>query len=336
MGMAVKQRQKARVLVVDDEPELRDLLTDALRDPGLHVDVAGSGKEAMDLAAMRRPDLLVTDLRLTDCNGLDVIDRLRDMVGEVPAVVITGHGDAATLTEASRRRPVELMTKPLDLEHLRATVRHELARLLKQRQANHRTRRLRKLARVTNIERKHIQRQLESTCEDLAEAYRTLSGQVALQQVALAYQKDLLSARTDDDVFRAMFRLFVRRTGPVFGVALVCDANAELQIAGRFGVPNPDGPTFCEMLSRPLVEQALEAPQLSLLDAGERADMFDAPIRRFLVGVSTLSIPLLPAAGEMIGLVVLYRKGEQPFLDEDIALGEMISLPTAIAVRRND
>ena len=47
-------------------------------------------------------------------------------------------------------------------------------------------------------------------------------------------------------------------------------------------------------------------------------------------------MPLIPAPGEMIGLVVLYRKGEQPFCDSDMAMAEMIALPTALAVRRND
>ena len=47
-------------------------------------------------------------------------------------------------------------------------------------------------------------------------------------------------------------------------------------------------------------------------------------------------MPLIPAPGEMIGLAVLYRKGEQPFTEQDLGLAEMISLPTATAVRRND
>ncbi|HUS47408.1 MAG TPA: response regulator [Phycisphaerae bacterium] len=328
--------QAARVLVVDDEPELRQLLSDALGEPGLKVDVASSGKEALDLAALRRPDLVVADLRLGDCSGLDVIDRLRGQIGELPAVVITGYGDAQSLSEASRRRPVELMTKPLDLAQLRRTIRQELTRQADAKRTRKRTLRLRRLARTINLERKEAQQQLQTTCADLAEAYRALSAQLAVQQVAINYQRDLLASRTDDDVFRALFRLFVRRSGPVFGAALVCDANADLQIIGRFGVPGPDGAAFCQSLSQPMVDSVLANPRVTLIDAGEQAETFDPPIRKYLVGLSVLAIPLMPASGEMIGLVVLYRKGEQPFTEADVSLAEIISLPTAVAVKRND
>ena len=296
----------------------------------------GSGKDAIRLAHLQRPDLVVTDLRLGDCHGLEVIDRLRSTIGEIPAVVITGYGDSATLADASRRRPVELMTKPLDLDRLRRTVRDELARQARSRRQARRTRRLRQLARKTNLERKDIRRQLETTCADLTDGYRCLSGQLALQQVVLTFQRDLLSAGDDDDVFRFLFRLFVRRSGPVFGVAMVCDAGAELRIIGRFGVPQPDSTAFCRKIAAPLIDRVLAAPRCQLLDAWGEAESFDPAVREYLVGVSILAIPLLPAPGEMIGLVVLYRKGEQPFDDGDLALAEMICAPTAVAVRRND
>jgi FixJ family two-component response regulator len=335
--MRAQQRSSGgRVLIVDDEAALRELLTDALSDTGVEIDAAASGQEALRLALRRRPDLVVTDLRLGDCHGLEVIDRLRSALGEVAAVVITGHGDVRVLTEASRRRPVELMTKPLDVARLQQTVRRELSRQAQDRRARRRARRLRRLARRTNLERKSVSRQLETTCADLTEAYRSLSGRLSLQQMVMAYQQQLLSAGDDDSVFQALFRLFVRRSGPVFGVAMVCDDAAQLQIVGRFGVPNPDAAGFCRALTAPLVDLVLTDPRPRTLDAGERSEQFAANIREYLVGLTLLTVPLLPAAGEMIGLVVLYRKGEQPFVDDDVALAEMIAHPTAVAVRRNE
>ena len=94
-------QEVARVLVVDDEPALREALSDALRAPGRKVVSAGSGQEALELARHDRPDLVVADVRLGDCTGLEVIDRLRAGGADVPVVVITGYDDAATLTEAS-------------------------------------------------------------------------------------------------------------------------------------------------------------------------------------------------------------------------------------------
>jgi DNA-binding response OmpR family regulator len=327
----------ANVLVVDDEAHLRELLADALSGADLRVDVAASGREALDLAGRKQVDLVVTDLVLGDCTGLDVIDQLRSSLhSDIPAVVITGRGDANSLSEASRRHPVELMTKPLDLDRLREIIRTELSRRERTRRLERRYRRLRRLARRVNIERKDVHRKLEVTCADLGAAYSALSEQIANQQTLIEYQRDLLAARNDDDVFRAMFRLFVRRSGGVFGVAMACDANAELQIIGRFGVPSPDNIEFCRGIIKPIQDAVLSNPRCMLIDAGEQREMFDPPIRRYLVGLSVLVVPLIPAAGELIGLVVLYRKGEQPFVPADVSLAETIAPPTAIAVARND
>ncbi len=102
--------QRKTVLVVDDEPALRELLTDALTCDNYRIITAASGKEALQQAAISPPDLIVADFNLGDCTGLDVLDALD---ARVPAVVITGRRDPAAMTEASRRRPLEIMSKRL-------------------------------------------------------------------------------------------------------------------------------------------------------------------------------------------------------------------------------
>lgn len=324
------------VLVVDDEPELRELLVDALSVPGLHVAAVGTGREAVELARRCAPDFVVADLQLGDCTGLDVIDRVRALVGDVPAVIITGHHDPEWLSRASQRHPVEMLIKPLDVDRLRDAIYREIDRRQRRERNSSRTQRLRRLARDANRQRKTAQKELETTCADLSSAYRTLSGQVVLQNAVLSYQHELLSAKNDDDVFRALFRTWVHRCGPVFGVSMVCDGEAHLRIAGRFGVPHPDGIGFCERLAQPIIDRVLTKPDIEPIDAGEIQESFDDSIRKYLVGVTVMPVPLMPSPGEMIGLTVFYRKGEQPFTDADLSLAEVISHPTAVALQRND
>lgn len=327
----------AQVLVVDDEPDVRELLADALGSRDMEITTAASAREAIDQAARRRPDMLIMDMCLGGDSGLDVIDRVRERSGDVPAVVITGLRDAAALAAASRRRPVELMTKPLDLDRLRTTVRGELDRCRHRDDRLHqRARRLRRIARDMNFQRRSAQGKLQTTCADLTCAYRTLSGQLTLQNAVIGYQNSLIAAQNDDHVFAGLFRLFAGRTGPLYGVAMVCDDMAHLNIIGRFGVPKPDDLPFCTRLSAPLVEMVLASPKCTILDAGDRAELFDPAIARRLPGLTILAVPLVPSPGELIGLAVLYRKGEQPFTDADLGLAEMIALPTATAVRRTD
>ena len=326
-------KPKANVLVVDDEPRLRDLLVDALSSPDIEVTVAATGAEALEMAGRLNVDLIVADLFLGDCSGLDVIDQIRNGEEDLPAVVITGSGNADTLTEASRHGPAELMTKPLDIERLQKTVRTELDRRARRRGQSQR---LEDLYHTADRKHKDAQEKLDTTCADLTGAYRNLSSQLAMQKVVLGYQNELLAAKTDDDVFRSLFRLFVRRSGPVYGAALVCDANAQLNIIGRFGVPYPDPVAFCSALADPLADAILATPQVMILDAGRSPEMFDESVRRYLPGLTILLLPLIPAPGELIGMIVLYRKGEQPFTDHDVSMAEMIASPTAVAVRRND
>ena len=231
---------------------------------------------------------------------------------------------------------MEVFNKPLDMPRLKAAIATELLRRATHRIHHRRTQRLRRLARRYNLQRKDARRQLDTTCADLTMGYRKLSRQLSLQKLAMEFQQGLLLADNDDDVFRALFGMYVSHSGPVFGAAMVCDAEAQLQLVGRFGVPNPDPAPFCLTLSKPLIDMVLTDPHATLLDAGERADLFGPSIRKFLVGLSVLAVPLVPVAGQMIGMVMLYRKGEQPFMDSDVALAEMISLPAALAIQRND
>jgi DNA-binding response OmpR family regulator len=324
------------ILVVDDEPQLRELLVDALNRPGLRVYAAGSGSQAMELAQRHRPSLLVMDLLLGDCSGLELMDRLRHAHKDLPTVVITGCHDPDTLSQARQRRPVELMAKPLDLDRLRSTVAGELARLARQSILQRRHQRLRRLARAIRRRRQEQAPPASPAHVELGRACQELNTRVAHQKLLLEYQQSLLSARTDDDVFRSFFSLFARKSGAVFGVANVCDADAQLQVVGRFGVPLPDNQAFSQRLVKPIIDLVLAEPRCQIVDAYERRADFEPVIHRYLPGVSILVMPLIPKPGELIGLVTLYRKGEQPFLRSDLDLAELLMQPTAVAVQRND
>ncbi|MCY2931542.1 MAG: GAF domain-containing protein [Planctomycetota bacterium] len=150
----------------------------------------------------------------------------------------------------------------------------------------------------------------------------------------LGYQQKLLAARSVHDVLDALFQTFARCTGPLFGAAFLLDDRCRMPLVGRFGIPQPDSACFCRALSAPVVEWTLRQGRCLLLDAGQEAGLFDRSIHRFLPGLTILSIPLLP--DDPMGVILLYRKGEQPVTDADLALAEMMSTPTAVAIERNE
>jgi len=326
----------ARILVVDDETEVRRLLAEALADADVEVATAATAQEAIALADRYRIDFIVADMWLGDRSGLEVLDQLNNQPGDIPSIVITGYGSAEAFAEASRRRPIELMNKPLDVDRLRQAIRQELKRRGNRQRWRWRTQRMRRVAHKINRQRKFTADKLRSTCAELTQAYELLNGKMSFQEALIDYQQDLISAGDNDDVFRSLFRLFAGRSGPVFGISLVCGSDGELRIVGRFGVPQPDGLKFCELLAWPIVETVMLTPKCMVMDLTDDAHMFDKSIRRYLAGVNVLTLPLMRSAEEVSGLVIFYRKGEQPFTEADVALVETIANPTALAIKRDD
>jgi len=117
-----------RVLVVDDEPFIRDLLSAALRFEGFDVEVAGSGREALQLAQPGRYDLVMLDVMMPDLEGTEVCRRLRESGVAVPVVFLTAR-DSTEDKVLGLGMADDYVTKPFNLEELVARVRAVLRRV---------------------------------------------------------------------------------------------------------------------------------------------------------------------------------------------------------------
>ncbi len=113
---------KPLVLVVDDEPQIRRLLTVTLEANGYRVLAAASGEEGLVLAAQHRPALVVLDLGLTDISGHDVLRRLREW-SDVPVVILSVQDDEAGKVAALDAGADDYVTKPFNTGELLARLR---------------------------------------------------------------------------------------------------------------------------------------------------------------------------------------------------------------------
>ena len=120
----------ARLLVVDDEESLVDLLGEALRFAGYEVQAARNGVEALRIAAEAQLDLLVLDVNLPDLDGFEVCRRLRRDGAEVPVIFLTARDDPADLRTGFTRGGDDYMTKPFSLEELNFRIQAILRRSL--------------------------------------------------------------------------------------------------------------------------------------------------------------------------------------------------------------
>ena len=114
------------ILVVDDEPNIRRLLSFKLSRAGYEVATAESGEEALDGLSSASPDLILLDLRLPGMQGLDVLERLGQCAPELPVIVLTAQGSVETAVSAMKRGARDFLTKPLELPRLEVAVKNAL------------------------------------------------------------------------------------------------------------------------------------------------------------------------------------------------------------------
>jgi two-component system, OmpR family, alkaline phosphatase synthesis response regulator PhoP len=112
----------ARILVVDDEIEILDTITEHLEREGYAVTRAVDGEEALRKVRNERPDLVLLDLRLPRLSGFDVLQRLRADHPRVPVVMLTGLDDEALARSTLQMGAVDYIRKPFDPGHLSRVV----------------------------------------------------------------------------------------------------------------------------------------------------------------------------------------------------------------------
>ncbi|MDP3123416.1 MAG: response regulator, partial [Thiobacillus sp.] len=115
-----------RILLVDDEPDLLDLMELTLAKMGLETDRAASVADAQAHLAKTRYDLCLTDMRLGDGEGLDVIATASALAVPVPVAVITAYGNAGNAVAALKAGAFDYLSKPVALDQLRALVKSAL------------------------------------------------------------------------------------------------------------------------------------------------------------------------------------------------------------------
>lgn len=119
---------EARLLVVDDEPSIRELLTASLRFAGFEVFPAEDGAEALKLAELHRPDLVVLDVMLPDLDGFTVTRKLRERGREMPVLFLTARDETTDKVQGLTVGGDDYVTKPFSLEEVVARIRAVLRR----------------------------------------------------------------------------------------------------------------------------------------------------------------------------------------------------------------
>ncbi len=115
-------KERVRILLVDDEEPSREALLLLLKNFGYAVVGAGSGEEAQKLLAPDRFDIVITDLFLPDCTGIDILKKVKELSPVIEVIMITGHASAETAVKAMKEGACDYITKPLNVDELRIVI----------------------------------------------------------------------------------------------------------------------------------------------------------------------------------------------------------------------
>ena len=159
----------AKILVVDDEPGMREVLRIHLADEGHDVVVAASGDAALKALSETHFDLVITDLVMRGGDGYVVMEYLDGKRLDTAVIVITGYGSTDSAVEALRRGASDYVQKPFEMALMSLAVNRALERRFLAREAAHRAEQLSVLAEITQAINSNL---------DIEEVYKTLAREV--------------------------------------------------------------------------------------------------------------------------------------------------------------
>ena len=118
-----------RILVVDDEAPVREVLTEYFTTEGYAVEGAGSGAEALTAVRGGRADLVLLDVRMPGLDGVQVLRKIREINGDVPVIMVTANEDVSLAKETLKLGAFDYVAKPFDFDYLDRAVAAGLARV---------------------------------------------------------------------------------------------------------------------------------------------------------------------------------------------------------------
>ena len=116
----------ATILIIDDEKSIRKTLTEILTYEGYKVDEAGDGEEGLKKFKEKTYDLVLCDIKMPKLDGIEFLEKAKQINADVPIIIISGHGNIETAVEAVKKGAYDYISKPPDLNRMLITLRNAM------------------------------------------------------------------------------------------------------------------------------------------------------------------------------------------------------------------
>ena len=113
---------KKSILLVDDEVHVRDGLSEILQQEGFYVETAGDGKEALSLSVNKKFDLMITDIKMPEIDGMQLLDEIQKVNPGIRVIMVTAFGNVQTYLKAMQLGAHEYINKPVKIQELKRVI----------------------------------------------------------------------------------------------------------------------------------------------------------------------------------------------------------------------
>ena len=116
----------ASILIIDDERAIRNVLKDILNNEGYTTDEATDGEEGLKKFKLANFDLVLCDIKMPEIDGIEFLQKAKEINADVPIIIISGHGNIETAVDAVKKGAFDYISKPPDLNRLLITIRNAM------------------------------------------------------------------------------------------------------------------------------------------------------------------------------------------------------------------
>jgi signal transduction histidine kinase/FixJ family two-component response regulator len=300
--------ESKRILIIDDESRMCDSLLELFSGSGYEVTVAQSAIMGLEVLKDKRPDLIVTDIKMPEISGLEILKAAKEIDPEIIVILMTGYASLESSLEAIRNGAFEYLLKPVEFSQLEVSVRRGLE------------------IREANITRKRL-------LEDLKAANYNLN--IRLEEINALYEagKSLAHASDLNELLSKIVRLAAIVTQAEIGSLMLIDSsNESLTIQAQIGL-NPElAKTVRLPLGSSIAGYVAKIGEPLIVENVEKDERFARINKERYSSASLLCVPL-KISNRILGVInMASKKGGLVFSDHDLKLLATFASQATVAI----
>jgi len=327
----IKPALPPRVLVVDDEPELRETISHIMsRNLDCRLLVAGSYAEAHKIVTTQTIALLVADVNLPDGDGLSLLNTLQKHQPNASAIVITGSPSLENAITAMREGALDFVPKPFTNDQLLDRVKKALLRQSRITKQEKRILRLQRAVRRLNEARRMVSQKVDLLCNDLISAYGELSKQLDGVRTQEGFRKFIANAKDLEQLLCHAMDWLLRQLGYCNVAVWLASEEGDFQLGAYMKYTVPGEQIVTDALRRVLLPSTQREGVLHV-PSQELQSQFSPEEFAHLKNNDILAVNCT-YLGEGLAAVMFFRDVKNPFTAEDENLVRSISAIFAVSL----